>query len=341
MKYTRTALGLLTRQYRSVLKKCWLINVGLFALGAAGVMVPNEAEAATGCSALNATSSSLQDVINCLKASQLAVGYDNTATGDYSTALGHKTSATGDNSLAIGYRVKAVKKGDIAIGDSGTEASGEWSIAIGSDAKSTGDLSIAIGEEARAIGDQSILIGGGAWRSASGDHSIVFGKRGRASADYATTFGSFAYASAKYAMALGNAENDDHATQASGLKSVALGYHAVASSENAVVIGTDSTDGGADTISVGNSTTQRKIVNVAAGTADNDAVNFKQMTDAIAAAGGGSYTEGTGIDISTVDDEEVISLDTTYMNNNYYTKYGLGGKISAANDNATITTIAA
>ena len=43
MKYTRTALGLLTRQYRSVLKKCWLINVGLFALGAAGVMVPNEA----------------------------------------------------------------------------------------------------------------------------------------------------------------------------------------------------------------------------------------------------------------------------------------------------------
>ena len=34
MKYTRNALGLLNAQYRSVLKKCLLINLGLFALGA-------------------------------------------------------------------------------------------------------------------------------------------------------------------------------------------------------------------------------------------------------------------------------------------------------------------
>ena len=32
MKLTRTGIGLLTRQYRSVLKKCFLINVGLYAL---------------------------------------------------------------------------------------------------------------------------------------------------------------------------------------------------------------------------------------------------------------------------------------------------------------------
>ena len=35
MKYSKSAIGLLTAQYRSVLKKCWMINVGLFALGAA------------------------------------------------------------------------------------------------------------------------------------------------------------------------------------------------------------------------------------------------------------------------------------------------------------------
>ena len=34
MNYTRTAAGLLSAQYRSVLKKCFLINMGLFALGA-------------------------------------------------------------------------------------------------------------------------------------------------------------------------------------------------------------------------------------------------------------------------------------------------------------------
>ena len=30
LKLTRTGIGLLTRQYRSVLHKCWLINVGLW-----------------------------------------------------------------------------------------------------------------------------------------------------------------------------------------------------------------------------------------------------------------------------------------------------------------------
>ena len=38
MTYTRSAIGLLTRQYRSVLKKCFLINMGLFALGAVGAV---------------------------------------------------------------------------------------------------------------------------------------------------------------------------------------------------------------------------------------------------------------------------------------------------------------
>lgn len=37
MTYTRSAIGLLTRQYRSVLHKCWMINIGLFAFGAAAV----------------------------------------------------------------------------------------------------------------------------------------------------------------------------------------------------------------------------------------------------------------------------------------------------------------
>ena len=32
MRYTRTAIGLLSAQYRSILKKCLMINLGLFAL---------------------------------------------------------------------------------------------------------------------------------------------------------------------------------------------------------------------------------------------------------------------------------------------------------------------
>ncbi|MBQ9271734.1 MAG: YadA-like family protein [Alphaproteobacteria bacterium] len=43
MKYSRTAIGLLTAQYRSVLKKCLMINLGLFALGAVATATPANA----------------------------------------------------------------------------------------------------------------------------------------------------------------------------------------------------------------------------------------------------------------------------------------------------------
>ena len=46
LKLTKTGIGLLTRQYRSVLKKCWAINVGLFALSA--VFLPRDASAGFG-----------------------------------------------------------------------------------------------------------------------------------------------------------------------------------------------------------------------------------------------------------------------------------------------------
>lgn len=44
MKYSRTAIGLLTAQYRSVLKKCLLINLGLYALGAVSATPANATE---------------------------------------------------------------------------------------------------------------------------------------------------------------------------------------------------------------------------------------------------------------------------------------------------------
>ena len=47
MKYSKTAIGLLTAQYRSVLKKCLMINLGLFALGTVAA-TPANGETYTG-----------------------------------------------------------------------------------------------------------------------------------------------------------------------------------------------------------------------------------------------------------------------------------------------------
>lgn len=41
MKYSKTALGLLNAQYRSVLRKCMLINLGLFAITAVAATPAN------------------------------------------------------------------------------------------------------------------------------------------------------------------------------------------------------------------------------------------------------------------------------------------------------------
>lgn len=50
----------------------------------------------------------------------------------------------------------------------------------------------------------------------------------------------------------------------------------------AVVIGEGSTDGGDNTLSVGSATERRRIVNVAAGTADSDAATVGQLNEGIA-----------------------------------------------------------
>jgi hypothetical protein len=47
MRYTKSAIGLLTSQYRSVLKKCLLINLGLYALGAIAPTTANAADTIT------------------------------------------------------------------------------------------------------------------------------------------------------------------------------------------------------------------------------------------------------------------------------------------------------
>ena len=83
--------------------------------------------------------------------------------------------------------------------------------------------------------------------------------------------------------------------------SVAIGKNASAFGvSNAVAIGSESVATEENTVSVGNETIQRRIVNVAAGINDTDAVNVSQLNDAIAGVSGGggaTYTAGNNISI--------------------------------------------
>ncbi|EDB1692403.1 TPA: trimeric autotransporter adhesin SadA, partial [Salmonella enterica subsp. enterica serovar Paratyphi A] len=64
---------------------------------------------------------------------------------------------------------------------------------------------------------------------------------------------------------------------AQGVDSVAIGSGSIAAAENSVALGTNSVADEANTVSVGSSTQQRRITNVAAGVNNTDAVNVAQL----------------------------------------------------------------
>ncbi|EIS5864819.1 trimeric autotransporter adhesin SadA [Salmonella enterica] len=64
---------------------------------------------------------------------------------------------------------------------------------------------------------------------------------------------------------------------AQGADSVAIGAGSIAAAENSVALGTNSVADEANTVSVGSSTQQRRITNVAAGVNNTDAVNVAQL----------------------------------------------------------------
>nr|WP_078059761.1 YadA-like family protein [Xanthomonas massiliensis] len=69
---------------------------------------------------------------------------------------------------------------------------------------------------------------------------------------------------------------------ASGNDSTALGNGALASADNSVAVGAGSVADRANSVSVGSEGNYRQVTNIAAGTADNDAVNVQQMNQGLA-----------------------------------------------------------
>ena len=92
MKLTKKGITLLTKQYKSVLKKCFLINMGLFALGAVGAISAEIANAATTLSpTLNAyQSEAAKNVIDNAK-TYFGATYELTKITDSSMDLTGKT----------------------------------------------------------------------------------------------------------------------------------------------------------------------------------------------------------------------------------------------------------
>jgi len=247
------------------------------------------------------------------------------ATADGNETGAHTSTyaaATGTNAIAIGIRSRAQNTDSIAIGDN-AEAYGVNTVAIGKGAqagdrddpdKSVG--AVAIGGKSESTGEYSVAMQNG---HATGDYAVAFGENTIASGAHAFAFGKDSHAAGANSLAaIGGAVSEDAAgsaaigagaaVQVSG--TVALGSKSVAgqkSGQEEGVSGYDilldgqssktdyiwrSTENAIAVGDAGNHIT-RKIIGVAAGVDDTDAVNvaqLKKVAEAIVEGGsGGSW----------------------------------------------------
>lgn len=233
------------------------------------------------------------------------VGSDSFFITSSSNTPTKKENVQGTNSVAIGNNVQ-IKKGDgsdlknmsdgsVAIGN-GASTMYEGTTAVGKGAKATGWRSTAIGVGATTNAESATAMGNGAnannWgasafgtgANATGSNSTAIGNQAKSKGAFSTSLGVSSQSTGHYSAALGTL------SKAEGYGSVATGLHANAKSQYGIALGSysvadraalDDTMLGA--ISVGGTANDtlgyrtRQIINLAAGTEDNDAVNVSQL----------------------------------------------------------------
>ena len=213
------------------------------------------------------------------------------ATGNKALAAGINAKAAGASSVAVGSAKVAEKsvvgqsnsEGAVAIGNSAyaagreavtlgaSRAEEEQSVAIGSNARSSGKASMAIGASAVASQENSISIGSSA--NAAGNNSVSIG------ADSSTVVAAAGSVALGHTSQATRAAIDATKVQANAAPTVANNQvYALASASNTDRNNIEATvRGELGAVSVGTQNATRQIINVAAGTADSDAVNVAQL----------------------------------------------------------------
>ena len=228
-----------------------------------------------------------------------AIGIESRSEGDRSTALGAWAWGSADSSVALGAYARATGTNSVAIGAGPTSgaaaytgaplASADRAVAVGANAQSTGERSIAIGASTSSSAASASALGDSATADGIGDVALGQLATTAGAGRGAVSVGVRANAVGTGTVALGGT------SKANADRAVAVGEAAAATGVNSVALGAQSTATEGNTVSVGNTTAngQRRIVNMAAGTADTDAVNIAQLKPVVDALGGGATINTT------------------------------------------------
>ncbi|HEL2978596.1 TPA: YadA-like family protein [Stenotrophomonas maltophilia] len=169
--------------------------------------------------------------------------------GNYATVFGNRARGLGDRTSVFGYGAEALKGYSTVVG-AYAQGNGIGTTVLGNDAKAYSQNSIAVGSGARTVessaGVSRIAIGGNAFAGSAG-YSGAVALGGNARAEY---------------------------------NGVAVGHHAKALAVGSVALGLNSEATESNSVSVGSSSTKRRVVNVAdarLSTTSTDAVTGKQL----------------------------------------------------------------
>ena len=256
--------------------------------------------------------------------SALAMGFGAQANSGYAVSLGYQAnnSATNNaNGVSIGWAAGMQSNGSSNVGigtGAGRQISGNNNVSIGNGAGSiTGNNvytseSIMLGSNARVVnssnsqsitnviaigngtsGGASSAIALGQGASSTNQNSIAIGTNASVSSYNGVAIGAFSVADTKGGIIDGYNANTSRNDKYAGLTGIAL-----KSSTGAV--------------SIGNGTMTRQIVNLAAGTADTDAVNVAQLKSVNLAFKGNT---GTG-DVNLAANPLTIKGNDNYITTN-------------------------
>ncbi len=263
-----------------------------------------------------------------------AVSVNNTPGGEVNDAIafGHSATTTGQSSISLGTSSTASAASAVALG-SGSTADRDNTVSFGNATTQRQLVQVARGTQstdAVNLGQLTPVVaalGSGAAVNADGSFNAPSYKIG------ATTYNNVgdalnavaaAGAQNKY-LAANDAATNSNGAKAVGVGSLAIGGNAVADSTggsdaalaigsdslasskatalgpgatasalDSVALGTRSVADRANTVSVGNATVKRQLVNVAAGTQATDAVNVTQLQDVTSLLGSGAKVNADG-----------------------------------------------
>ncbi|WP_159991227.1 YadA-like family protein [Pelistega ratti] len=223
-------------------------------------------------------------------------GLNNTqSNGARSVAFGTGARTNGDDSFAFGSEARTggfskerdgylqedvyrpgynVAEKAIAFGSKAV-AMGKASVAFGSNSYGAKENSIAFGVGAMSRETDSIAFGTNA--STNNTSSIAFGTNAQASHENVITIGKDSKATRKGAMTIGEG------AQSNANNSLALGSGTIINQEDIKNRNAKYTNDGFDVergvVAIANKGSERRLINLAAGREDTDAVNVKQLSE--------------------------------------------------------------